>query len=167
VAAERTLAGTDAPPDILLYVSENDTRTVDSLARLLDRLGLPEIRHLALSGHDCGNLAPALAAAREMIAADVGERILLVLADRALHARHRVMASKLSVFSDGAASCLVTEYEPIADRPRFRVEAIGIRSRSASTPRAPTRPCSPLWSSHATPPPCCAMPGTAGRRTST
>src|SRR5690606_9505797 len=64
-----------------------------------------------------------------MIAADVGERILLVLADRALHARHRVMASKLSVFSDGAASCLVTGYELIADSPRFRVEAIGMRSR--------------------------------------
>ncbi|MEK8174871.1 hypothetical protein NKH77_54905 [Streptomyces sp. M19] len=125
-AAEETLADTDAPPDLVLYVSENDADVTGSLARIVDRLGLPGADHLALSGRDCGNLAPALEVASALLGAGRYERVLLVLADRA-RAGRRVMASGLSVFSDGAAACVVTR-EPVAAGPQVRVDAIATRT---------------------------------------
>ena len=129
-AAESTLAAAGAAPGFLLYVSQNDPDTSDSLARLLDRLGLPEVRHVAISGHDCGNLAPALDVARALLVMGACERVVLVLADRASGPQQRVMANQASIFSDGAAACLVTLSPPApVTGPTFRVVAMGIRDR--------------------------------------
>ncbi|MEU4895163.1 hypothetical protein AB0B12_20160 [Streptomyces sp. NPDC044780] len=125
-AAEQTLAHSPHPPDLIVYVSENDPDTAASLARLGQRLRLPAAEHLALSGRDCGNLAPALETASALLATGRYERVLLVLADRA-RAGRRVMASGLSVFSDGAAACLLTRRPPAAG-PVLRVEAVAGRT---------------------------------------
>ncbi|MFD5463756.1 hypothetical protein ACFWIQ_13190 [Kitasatospora sp. NPDC127059] len=125
-AAEQSLAATAGPPDLVLYVSENDPDTTGSLARIADRLGLASVEHLALSGQDCGNLVPAVRAASDALAAGRCERVLLVLADRTAD-RHRIMASGLSVFSDGAAACVLTA-GPEPAGPRFRVAATGTRT---------------------------------------
>ena len=106
-AAGRTLADCPEPPDLLIYVSENDGDRPDSLARIMDGLGLPDVHPLALSGHGCGNLGPALRVAADALHAGSHRRVLLILADRATTGS-RMMASGLSVFSDGAAACLVT-----------------------------------------------------------
>ncbi|MDY0810758.1 3-oxoacyl-[acyl-carrier-protein] synthase III C-terminal domain-containing protein [Kitasatospora purpeofusca] len=124
-AAERTLA-TAARPDLVVYVSENDPDTTGSLARILDRLGLDDVEHLALSGQDCGNLVPAVRVASDALASGRSERVLLLLADRA-EGRDRIMASGLSVFSDGAAACLLSR-GPEPAGPRLRVEAAGSRT---------------------------------------
>ncbi|MEK2491097.1 3-oxoacyl-[acyl-carrier-protein] synthase III C-terminal domain-containing protein [Kitasatospora purpeofusca] len=124
-AAERTLATADRP-DLVLYVSENDPDTTGSLARILDRLGLNDVEHLALSGQDCGNLVPAVRVASDALASGRCERVLLLLADRA-EGRDRIMASGLSVFSDGAAACLLSG-GPEPAGPRLRVEAAGSRT---------------------------------------
>ncbi|MGY0460007.1 3-oxoacyl-[acyl-carrier-protein] synthase III C-terminal domain-containing protein [Kitasatospora sp. cg17-2] len=124
-AAERTLATADRP-DLVLYVSENDPDTTGSLARILDRLGLNDVEHLALSGQDCGNLVPAVRVASDALASGRCERVLLLLADRA-EGRDRIMASGLSVFSDGAAACLLSG-GPEPTGPRLRVEAADSRT---------------------------------------
>lgn len=121
-AAEQTLARSPGPPDFLLYVSENDHDPTGSLARIAHRLRLPSVEHLALCGRDCGNLAPAVEVASALLGAGRYQRVLLILADRA-RAGRRVMASGLSVFSDGAASCLVTR-EPAGTGGALRVEAV-------------------------------------------
>lgn len=121
-AAEQTLADSGVRPDLVLFVSENDIDPTGSLARITDRLGLGTVEHLAVAGHDCGNLAPVLRVAADALASGRSERVLLLLADRAPSGR-RVLVSGLSVFSDGAAACLVT-CEPVAGGPQVRVDGI-------------------------------------------
>jgi 3-oxoacyl-[acyl-carrier-protein] synthase III len=107
-AAERTLARSPgAAPDLLIYVSENDTDVTTSLARIADRLRVPRAHYLAVSGHDCGNLGPAMQVAVDALAAGRHDEVLLVLADRVLRGS-RLMRSRMSIFSDGAAACLLT-----------------------------------------------------------
>ncbi|KJY28218.1 3-oxoacyl-[acyl-carrier-protein] synthase III C-terminal domain-containing protein [Streptomyces sp. NRRL S-495] len=110
----------------MVYVSENDPDTTGSLARILDRLGLNDVEHLALSGQDCGNLVPAVRVASDALASGRCERVLLLLADRA-EGRDRIMASGLSVFSDGAAACVLSG-GPDRAGPRLRVEAAASRT---------------------------------------
>ncbi|MFI6084300.1 3-oxoacyl-[acyl-carrier-protein] synthase III C-terminal domain-containing protein [Streptomyces sp. NPDC051217] len=129
LAAGQTLRACPAPPDMLLYVSQNDADTVDSLAHLMERLGLPSVDHLVVAGHDCGNFGPALRLARDLLRDPARERVLLVMADRAGRARQRAMANGMSVFSDGAASCLVTAQEPAGSGPCFAVEGVATRTR--------------------------------------
>ncbi|MCQ4083501.1 hypothetical protein NGB36_23620 [Streptomyces sp. RB6PN25] len=129
LAAEHTLLGCPSSPDVLLYVTQNDADTVDSLARLMYRLGLLDVEHLVVAGHDCGNFGPSLRVAMDLLRDPARERVLLVLADRAGSARRRVMANGMSVFSDGAAACLVTAREPGGGGPRFAVEAVATRTR--------------------------------------
>ncbi|MEK8174186.1 phosphopantetheine-binding protein [Streptomyces sp. M19] len=106
VAGQRTLAEVSAPPDLLVYVNENDASSADSLARIALRLGLPEVDQLAVSGHGCGNLGPALRVAGQALASGDSERVLLIAADR-VELGH-VLNNGLSVLSDGAAACLLT-----------------------------------------------------------
>lgn len=127
-AAQRTLDKATGPPDLLMYVSENDPDTTGSLARILEQLDLTTVEHMAVSGHDCGNLGPTLRMAGSALRARACERILLVLADRALAGR-RTMANGLSVLSDGAASCLVTNDAQDTDGPQFAVQTVETRTR--------------------------------------
>ncbi|MER5527209.1 hypothetical protein ABT075_21855 [Streptomyces sp. NPDC002677] len=114
-----------ARPDLLLYVSENDPDTAGSLAALAGRLGLSGVPHLALSGNDCGNLGPALSVITALLHGGGHDRVLLVLADRAV-AGQRVMANGMSVFSDGATACLVTRPDDKSG-PCFAVHAVSTR----------------------------------------
>lgn len=111
----RTLALSESagPPDLLLYVSENDGSPAASLEKIVRRLGLPRIAYLSVCGHGCGNLVPALRIAQDALSSGRHDRVLLVLADQAL-AHERLMLSGLSVLSDGAVSCLVTRDAPAA-----------------------------------------------------
>jgi 3-oxoacyl-[acyl-carrier-protein] synthase III len=135
-ACESTLADHPEPPDLLIYVSENERQVAGSLARIADRLGLPTVDYLSVSGHGCGNLGLALRVAREALHSGARDRVLLVLADRALDG-DRIMLSGLSVFSDGAASCVVTRDAGEPGGPVFKVESSATVTRveldSAST----------------------------------
>ncbi|MEV4557890.1 3-oxoacyl-[acyl-carrier-protein] synthase III C-terminal domain-containing protein [Kitasatospora sp. NPDC049285] len=127
-AAAQSLAGYDADPDALLYVSQNEPDSAGALALLADRLGLRSCASLALSGQDCGNFGPALQLARDLVRSGSRERVLLVLADRARSPRDRLMGSGMSIFSDGAAACLVTTEQARAAGPGFAVEHIAGRT---------------------------------------
>ncbi len=129
--AARTAAAAAGPPDLLVYVSENDRPAVASLAHLTRELGLGTATHLAVCGHGCGNLVPALQLARNALYAGGHERVLLVLADRVTDGE-RLMVSGLSVLSDGAAGCLVTREQEPGSGPRFRVDAMTTRTDTAS-----------------------------------
>ncbi|MFV2104395.1 3-oxoacyl-[acyl-carrier-protein] synthase III C-terminal domain-containing protein [Micromonospora sp. LOL_024] len=129
-AGERSLATAGGSPDLLLYISENDSDRPDSLARINNRLGLAGIDHLAVSGHGCGNLGPALQVARDALRGGTYRRILLLLADRAVTGS-RLMNSGMSIFSDGAAACMVTDGTAAGDDGlRFSVHGISVRTRS-------------------------------------
>jgi 3-oxoacyl-[acyl-carrier-protein] synthase-3 len=126
-AAEQSLAASPLPPDLLLYVTETDPEPAGGLARVAEALGLPTVAHMSVGGHGCGNLGPALQVATAALTARRCGLVLVVLADRAGQ-RPRVMASGLSVFSDGAASCLVSR-EPLGTSRLFTVDAVVTRSR--------------------------------------
>lgn len=125
---ERTLGKSAGPPDLILYVSENDPRAAESPAWIAHDAGLADVRHLTLSGHGCGNLGPALQVARDALDSGRHERILLVLADCARDGE-RLMASGLSVFSDGAAACMVTREPAEAEGCQLLVTALSSRIR--------------------------------------
>ncbi|MFC9328858.1 3-oxoacyl-[acyl-carrier-protein] synthase III C-terminal domain-containing protein [Kitasatospora sp. NPDC057015] len=127
LAGERTLELADGAPDLLLYISENDEDIADSLARLADRLGLPTVEYLALAGHGCANLGPALRIAGDALASGRHRRVLLISADRA-PAGGRLMKSGLSVFSDGAAAGVLTRSPPDRRSATFRIDAVGLRT---------------------------------------
>ncbi|MDH6578560.1 3-oxoacyl-[acyl-carrier-protein] synthase III C-terminal domain-containing protein [Kitasatospora sp. MAP5-34] len=129
VAAERSLAQCAEPPDALVYVSQNDPDSAGSLARVANRLGLATCDSIAVAGHDCGNFGPALRIARDMVRSGTRQRVLLVLADRARSAQDRLMASGLSLFSDGAAACLVSADAPDSTDASFTVDAIAGRTQ--------------------------------------
>ncbi|MFG3530816.1 hypothetical protein ACGF8B_29390 [Streptomyces sp. NPDC047917] len=121
-AAAQALAGAGREPDLIVYVSENDPDSSASLAHLADRLDLPTTEYLAVSGHDCGNLAPALRMAGDALHSGRHQRVLLILADRAPSQR-RIMASGLSVFSDSAVACLITA-APEGPGQQLRIDAV-------------------------------------------
>jgi 3-oxoacyl-[acyl-carrier-protein] synthase-3 len=107
LACSRTIEISQAPPDLMIYVTENELEASRSMARMMRELGLTSTHYLRVSGHGCGNLGPALLLARQALASGAHQRILLVLADRVLD-DDRSQVHSLSVLSDGAASCLVT-----------------------------------------------------------
>jgi 3-oxoacyl-[acyl-carrier-protein] synthase III len=121
-ACPETLAGTPVPPDLLLYVSEHDRDARHALPRLVSKLGIPEIAYIHVSGHGCGNLGPALLFARNMLYSRAYDRVLLVVADRETDG-DRSHIRGLSVFSDGAVSCLLTRDLIESAVTRFMLDA--------------------------------------------
>lgn len=106
-AGTRTLAVSAELPDLVVCVTENDHGS-DSMTCLIRALDLPAARYFRISGHDCGNLGPALVFARQALASGEHRSVLLLLADKVLDG-DRNPASRLSVISDGAVACLVTD----------------------------------------------------------
>lgn len=117
-AAELTMAAAEREPDLIVYVSQNDDDTVSSLPKLAQQLTLRDAELIAVAGHECGNLGPALQCARDALLAERSAAVLLVLADHAV-GRRRVMDNGLSVFSDGAVACLMTRARPGAAHLRL------------------------------------------------
>jgi 3-oxoacyl-[acyl-carrier-protein] synthase III len=129
----RTLAcGAGPPPDLMLYVTENDHDPAGSLASIAAALDLPETEYLVLSGYHCGNLGPALQVAQDAIGSGRRTRVLLLLADRAKPGE-RIMSTGLSLLSDGAASCLITGSTSDAVGQRFVMDATTTAVRMEST----------------------------------
>lgn len=141
-AGARTVAAGADPPDLLVYVTENDHGSSDSLTRLVRSLDLPAAEYLRVSGHDCGNLGPALLLARRALASGEHRRVLLLLADKVLDG-DRSQADKLSVVSDGAVACLVTAEPLEVGGPRFAVHGVSTVTDSEAGGRV--RPVTGSW----------------------
>lgn len=122
-AGAQTLKAAAEPPDLVIYITENDHVASDSLNRLVRSLGLPDARYVRGSGHDCGNVGPALSLARQALAGGEHRQALILLADKVIDG-DRSQANKLSVVSDGAAACLVTAEPPGANGVQFAVNGI-------------------------------------------
>jgi len=122
-AGTRTVGASAEPPDLVVYVTENDHQSSDSMTCLVRALGLPAAHYLRVSGHACGNLGPALLLAQQALASGEHRRILLLLADRVLNG-DRNQTNGLSVVSDGAVACLVTDEPTDFDGARFAVHGV-------------------------------------------
>lgn len=110
-AARQSLAAADGLPDLLVYVTQNDPDTTTGLARLAAELGLETVARVASSGHECGNLGPALQLVADAIATGRATRVLVVLADHAAPGS-RMMRNGMSFFSDGAVAVQVAAAGP-------------------------------------------------------
>lgn len=93
----------------------------DDLARMAADLGLTNALPLGLTLGQCTNYSTALVVARGLIEASGLDNVLLVGSDRLDEARaSRVFAERISVYSDGLVSCVVSR-EP---RTGFQVGEI-------------------------------------------
>jgi 3-oxoacyl-[acyl-carrier-protein] synthase III len=127
VVTERSLGRAVKAPDLLIYASESDPDPASSLARVTGGLGRPDLAYVAVRGHGCGNLGPALQLAADALHSGRHDRVLLVMADRVVSGS-RIMPSGLSAFSDGAAACLVTRGADGAGGRRDKVFALTTRN---------------------------------------
>ena len=135
-ACEQTLSSVvGAVPDLLVYVTENDRDVACSVRRLAEALAIPTLEYVVVSGHGCGNFGPALRVACDAICAGQRGQILVVLADR-VSGGSRMMLSGLSVFSDGAASCVVSLEPTDARGPHFTLLATTTVNRAEVAPEA-------------------------------
>lgn len=132
---ERTLAMSAHAPDLLIYVSESDLDTADSLIRITRELGLPGLNYISVRGHGCGNLGPALRVAADALYTRRYARVLLILADRVIEGS-RIMPNGLSVFSDGAAACMVTRDAHKSTGTKIKVCALTTKNYAQITPPA-------------------------------
>jgi 3-oxoacyl-[acyl-carrier-protein] synthase-3 len=97
-----------ADVDALVFATlgdEGQTRT--GVRQLHAELGLTTTPPVGLFGSECSNLATALRLAADMLVARELEHVLVVTVDRAREGA-RLMEGMASVFSDGAASCLLS-----------------------------------------------------------
>ena len=136
-SAGRTLALAGVPqPDSIVYSSESfggGGVTMD-LWDLLRGLDAPRIPAIVVNGNGCGNLALALATARNSVRAEEGHSgVLVVVADRLDDPDERYQPNGQTILSDGAASCLVGARVPASG---FRLLGISVRHRADFDPRA-------------------------------
>lgn len=135
-AARRSLEEADGLPDLLVYVTQNDPDTTTGLARLAAEVGLEAVARVAVSGHECGNLGPALQLVADALASGRATRALVVLADHAA-AGARMMRNGMSYFSDGAVAVQVVAGP---EAPDFDVLALVEDVAVLSIPGAPDTP---------------------------
>jgi 3-oxoacyl-[acyl-carrier-protein] synthase III len=103
------LAGADI--DSFVYASTSFAREENyrgGLRRAHAALGLASAYPVGLFGSECANLPAALQVAADQVAAGRVRRALVVTTDRG-EAGSRLMDGMVSVFSDGAASCLIED----------------------------------------------------------
>jgi 3-oxoacyl-[acyl-carrier-protein] synthase-3 len=129
----RAAAGDDAPAiDGVVYVSNSfpDLDAVDyAPSRFLDTVGLSRTALVGVGLNGCANLAVALRTAAAWIAAGEAETLMVVTTDRyADPAGTRLVGGGTSVFSDGAAACLVSA-RPLAQGWRLTGTALAIDAK--------------------------------------
>ena len=120
-----TLRGAGVDPasvDALVLCSTQfpaDTRKHGSYAAaILPGLGIEGAHFIGLTLHRCANLLAGVQLAESLVAGGAFRRVLVVTTDRVTDERQRM--EKFALFSDGAASCLLTtgpdpgEYELVA-----------------------------------------------------
>jgi hypothetical protein len=137
-AAENSLAHAELPPDLIVYLTENDSDTTASTALIGEQLGLGTVPRLAISGHECGNLGPAIQLVSDALATRRARRVLLIVADHAKPGA-RLMSNGMSYFSDGAASCLIAPASQDS-APGFELGCCIGEVAVVITPGAPTQP---------------------------
>ncbi|MCX4985997.1 3-oxoacyl-[acyl-carrier-protein] synthase III C-terminal domain-containing protein [Streptomyces sp. NBC_00572] len=122
-SARATLAAADGLiPGALVLATESRTPSpTQILWETLRSVPLPRTPGLVVGENGCGNVAPALRAARGVLLAERVAGVLLTFADR-LTTPSRFMPDGDTVMSDSAASCLVTAGPP--GHPSFRVLAV-------------------------------------------
>jgi 3-oxoacyl-[acyl-carrier-protein] synthase-3 len=109
---------THIKPALLIYVTETDPAPINFLRNFLRLPGFHSTPYMVLSGHICGNLGLALELAQNLITTGKYSEILLVSADCAGNSS-RLMINGLSVFSDGAAACVVSSAPPKNSLPVY------------------------------------------------
>lgn len=119
LSAAKTLAGAACLPkdvDVVVFARSDDRWSPAEEAELLttlSKLGINDRPIYGLSLQSCSGASSALRLAADMVAAAAGSvRVLVILFGRADAPEARINLQTGSVFSDGAASCLVTS-EPV------------------------------------------------------
>jgi 3-oxoacyl-[acyl-carrier-protein] synthase III len=87
--------------------SNGDLTPTEWMVEYRRAIDLPAVRCVFVSGSACANFATGLDVARGMVASGVAEAVLLVTVDKILSGT-RYPPISMTVFSDGAASCMVT-----------------------------------------------------------
>jgi 3-oxoacyl-[acyl-carrier-protein] synthase III len=129
-SCERTLARAGLPRQavsaLLLATSSFDRQPDlrEGFAALPARLGLERAMPFGLFGSECSNLLTALRLAADLVRAGGHEHVLVATTD-VCGPGPRLMGGFVSVFSDGAASCLVSRRRP---GPGFVMEAVALAS---------------------------------------
>lgn len=134
-SARRTLElwGKDASDiDAIIYATNTfgDLRHHrDDLRRLCCALGTDRAYVAGVFGWECSNLYVALQSAMDRLALGRASHVLVISTDKGLPGESRVLPPNLSLLSDGACSCIVTNVLP--ERGGFSV----LSSHSWSDPR--------------------------------
>lgn len=116
-AIARTLEGSTVEReaiDVLLFVAENANRdfnvNIRQVNELLTSHGISQALPIGISLSDCANVLTGLQMGASLIASKMARNVLLVCSDKVLEAPgKREMARQMSVLSDAAVSCLITE----------------------------------------------------------
>jgi 3-oxoacyl-[acyl-carrier-protein] synthase III len=111
--------------DILLFVAEtanSDNRiNAREANNLILKLGLTNALPIAISLSDCANVLTGFQIGVSLVATKAARNVLLVCADKALQTPGaREVARQMSVLSDGAVSCIISE----ADKGDFDLSFI-------------------------------------------
>lgn len=117
----------DVQPDVIVVCTDTleGVDPSDWMARFQKLSGTELTTTLMVSGHACANLVLGLETCRGLIASGVAETAMLVTADRvATGTRFEVLNN--SVYSDGAAACLLTT-EPGSS---FRIVGSGMQGQA-------------------------------------
>ncbi|HEY0057792.1 MAG TPA: 3-oxoacyl-[acyl-carrier-protein] synthase III C-terminal domain-containing protein [Flavisolibacter sp.] len=100
--------------DFVLFVAENANTDfslgIRQVNNLLTQLGLDHALPVSIGLSDCANILTGIQMGVSLVAAKTARNVLLVCADRILREPgKREMARQMSVLSDGAVSCVLSE----------------------------------------------------------
>lgn len=99
----------DTEPDVVVACTDSleELDPTEWVTRYQERSGTELTTTLMVSGHACANAVVGLETCRSLIASGAARTVLLVTADR-IRDRTRFTPVSNSVYSDGAAACLVS-----------------------------------------------------------
>jgi 3-oxoacyl-[acyl-carrier-protein] synthase-3 len=130
-----TLDAADVAPEeidtVVLATSSAGAFDHRALARWLSQLGLAHAYPLGVTFSYCGNIHAAFRVVSALMAAGQVRRVLVVCADRVAEGESRLVPPAISVSSDGAASCL------ISDRPSPGSYQLGATVQASNALLAP------------------------------
>lgn len=100
--------------DFVLFVAENANTDfslgIRPVNNLLAQLGVDHALPVSLGLSDCANILTGLQMGASLIASNMARNVLLVCVDKILREPgKREMARQMSVLSDGAVSCMISE----------------------------------------------------------
>lgn len=131
-AIETLVHNGTSTPDALVFATDRaaGASLSEDLWTLNQAVNAPDTPAVAVGGHACGNLAPALWTARNTLFGDeVNEVLVITTSIAGTGTRYQEFGT--TVASDGAASCLVTSSP---HGPAFRLLATATQTRAALSP---------------------------------